>query len=268
MTPWRLLPTEEQWNKMKDVCGASCAFVVCHRLQDDNLIGKAGFLPENWPALGWLGWLQLICTWLMWRYLTTNHYNTMMSLHTHSVFFYLFSHFLPTLLSYMLTAKVTSREWTFWNLSFIIFSFIFRPLLLWKLYQLKKEFLPVTEVIWPICCLKVPDYVCSLFSDGAPGGQAVSDRFSLSWDSVLVSSDNIIVARLDGRGGGFQGQRILHEVHQRLGTVDVQDQIAAVEYVITSILFYFLLFNLVLWDKKFKICANPLNKSFVTQFGI
>lgn len=96
------------------------------------------------------------------------------------------------------------------------------------------------------CCLKVPDYVCSLFSDGAPGGQAVSDRFSLSWDSVLVSSDNIIVARLDGRGGGFQGQRILHEVHQRLGTVDVQDQIAAVEYVITSILFYFLLFILLL----------------------
>lgn len=71
----------------------------------------------------------------------------------------------------------------------------------------------------------------ALFRDSAPGGQAVSDRFSLSWDSVLVSSDSVIIARLDGRGSGFQGQRILHEVHQRLGTVDVQDQIAAVEYV-------------------------------------
>uniref|UniRef100_A0A3Q1HRD3 Uncharacterized protein n=1 Tax=Anabas testudineus TaxID=64144 RepID=A0A3Q1HRD3_ANATE len=68
--------------------------------------------------------------------------------------------------------------------------------------------------------------------DSAPGGQAVSDRFSLSWDSVLVSSDNIIVARLDGRGSGFQGQRILHEVHQRLGTVDVQDQITVIEHLI------------------------------------
>uniref|UniRef100_A0A3P9IPF9 Dipeptidyl peptidase like 10 n=1 Tax=Oryzias latipes TaxID=8090 RepID=A0A3P9IPF9_ORYLA len=67
--------------------------------------------------------------------------------------------------------------------------------------------------------------------DGAPGGQTVSDRFSLSWDSVLVSSDNVIVARLDGRGSGFQGQRVLHEVYQRLGTVDVQDQIAAVEFM-------------------------------------
>uniref|UniRef100_A0A3B4WKF7 Dipeptidyl peptidase like 10 n=1 Tax=Seriola lalandi dorsalis TaxID=1841481 RepID=A0A3B4WKF7_SERLL len=71
----------------------------------------------------------------------------------------------------------------------------------------------------------------ALRSDSAPGGQAVSDRFSLSWDSVLVSSDGVIVARLDGRGSGFQGQRILHEVHQRLGSVDVQDQIAAVEYM-------------------------------------
>lgn len=67
----------------------------------------------------------------------------------------------------------------------------------------------------------------------------MSDRFSLGWDSVLVSSDSIFVARLDGRGSGFQGQRILHEVHQRLGTVDVQDQIAAVEYVIKFTSFYF-----------------------------
>lgn len=70
-----------------------------------------------------------------------------------------------------------------------------------------------------------------LFSDSAPGGQAVSDRFSLGWDSVLVSSDRVVVARLDGRGSGFQGQRILQEIHQRLGTVDVQDQIAALESV-------------------------------------
>uniref|UniRef100_A0A4W5NIV3 Dipeptidyl peptidase like 10 n=1 Tax=Hucho hucho TaxID=62062 RepID=A0A4W5NIV3_9TELE len=76
-------------------------------------------------------------------------------------------------------------------------------------------------------------YGLLLVVDGSPGGQAVSDRFILDWDSVLVSSDNIIVARLDGRGSGFLGQRVLHEVHQRLGTVEVQDQIAAVEYMLT-----------------------------------
>ncbi|CAB1328356.1 unnamed protein product [Coregonus sp. 'balchen'] len=76
-------------------------------------------------------------------------------------------------------------------------------------------------------------YGLLLVVDGSPGGQAVSDRFILDWDSVLVSSDNVIVARLDGRGSGFLGQRVLHEVHQRLGTVEVQDQIAAVEYMLT-----------------------------------
>uniref|UniRef100_A0A672LDU4 Inactive dipeptidyl peptidase 10-like n=1 Tax=Sinocyclocheilus grahami TaxID=75366 RepID=A0A672LDU4_SINGR len=71
-----------------------------------------------------------------------------------------------------------------------------------------------------------------LISDTAPGGQQVNDRYSLDWDSVLVSSDNVIVARLDGRGSGFQGQKVLQEVHRRLGSVELQDQLAAVEYLL------------------------------------
>ncbi|KAM7380904.1 hypothetical protein PAMP_004174 [Pampus punctatissimus] len=98
-----------------------------------------------------------------------------------------------------------------------------------KLNDLQKLHL---ELIVPIDFDERKEYPLLLILDGAPGGQAVSDRFALSWDSVLVSSDNVIVARLDGRGSGFQGQRILHEVHQRLGTVDVQDQITALEHLI------------------------------------
>uniref|UniRef100_A0A3Q3BB99 Inactive dipeptidyl peptidase 10-like n=1 Tax=Kryptolebias marmoratus TaxID=37003 RepID=A0A3Q3BB99_KRYMA len=63
------------------------------------------------------------------------------------------------------------------------------------------------------------------------GGQAVTEEFSLDWDSVLAGSEQIIVARLDGRGSGFRGQRVLEQIHQRLGSVDVDDQIAALEYV-------------------------------------
>uniref|UniRef100_A0AAZ3SGF0 Uncharacterized protein n=1 Tax=Oncorhynchus tshawytscha TaxID=74940 RepID=A0AAZ3SGF0_ONCTS len=70
-------------------------------------------------------------------------------------------------------------------------------------------------------------------SDGGPGSQSVSDEYELGWDSVLVSCDEVIVARLDGRGTGFRGLRVLQQVHQRLGTVDVQDQIAALEYLMT-----------------------------------
>ncbi|XP_044072621.1 inactive dipeptidyl peptidase 10-like isoform X3 [Siniperca chuatsi] len=88
------------------------------------------------------------------------------------------------------------------------------------------------ELIVPVDLDETKEHPLLLILGSAPGGQAVSDRFSLSWDSVLVSSDGVIVARLDGRGSGFQGQRILHEVHQRLGTVDVQDQIAALEHLV------------------------------------
>ncbi|KAM9766272.1 inactive dipeptidyl peptidase 10-like isoform 2-T2 [Menidia menidia] len=64
-----------------------------------------------------------------------------------------------------------------------------------------------------------------------PGEQAVTEEFRLDWDSVLAGSEQVIVARLDGRGSGFKGQRVLQQVHQKLGTVDTEDQIAALEYL-------------------------------------
>uniref|UniRef100_A0A3P8YZ36 Dipeptidyl peptidase like 10 n=1 Tax=Esox lucius TaxID=8010 RepID=A0A3P8YZ36_ESOLU len=81
--------------------------------------------------------------------------------------------------------------------------------------------------------VRISFYLLSLVLDGAPGSQSVSDKYELGWDSVLVSCDEVIVARLDGRGTGFRGQMVLQQVHQRLGTVEVQDQIAALEYLMT-----------------------------------
>ncbi|KAJ8003535.1 hypothetical protein DPEC_G00149360 [Dallia pectoralis] len=76
-------------------------------------------------------------------------------------------------------------------------------------------------------------YGLLLIVDGSPGSQSVCDKYELGWDSVLVSCDEVIVARLDGRGTGYRGQKVLQQVHQRLGTVEVQDQIAALEYMLT-----------------------------------
>ncbi|XP_034041971.1 inactive dipeptidyl peptidase 10-like [Thalassophryne amazonica] len=72
-----------------------------------------------------------------------------------------------------------------------------------------------------------------LILERAPGGQAVNDHFTLSWDSVLVSSNSVIVARVDARGSGFKGQENLYEVHQRLGTVELQDLIVLLEHLIS-----------------------------------
>nr|DBA19510.1 TPA: hypothetical protein GDO54_015338 [Pyxicephalus adspersus] len=75
-------------------------------------------------------------------------------------------------------------------------------------------------------------YPLLLIVDESPGSQLVTDKFHVDWDSVLINSDNVIVARFDGRGSGFQGLKILQEVHRGLGSVEVKDHIAAVEWVL------------------------------------
>ncbi|ETE64854.1 Inactive dipeptidyl peptidase 10, partial [Ophiophagus hannah] len=75
-------------------------------------------------------------------------------------------------------------------------------------------------------------YPLLLIVDEVPGSQLVTDKFHIDWDSVLANSDNVIIAQFDGRGSGFQGLKILQEVHRSLGSVEVKDQIAAVEYLL------------------------------------
>ncbi|KAG7463965.1 hypothetical protein MATL_G00182200 [Megalops atlanticus] len=88
------------------------------------------------------------------------------------------------------------------------------------------------RIAYPSDFSESQQYGLLLVVNGAPGSQSVNDQFLLDWDSVLVSSDSVIVARLDSRGTGFQGQRVLQEVYQRLGTVEVQDHITAIEYML------------------------------------
>lgn len=63
--------------------------------------------------------------------------------------------------------------------------------------------------------------------DGTPGGQMVTEQFQVDWTTVLVSSFNIIVMRLDGRGSGFQGTNLLHRVKKKLGEFEERDQLEA-----------------------------------------
>uniref|UniRef100_A0A8C4X781 Fibroblast activation protein, alpha n=1 Tax=Erpetoichthys calabaricus TaxID=27687 RepID=A0A8C4X781_ERPCA len=60
-----------------------------------------------------------------------------------------------------------------------------------------------------------------------PCSQKVDYRFRLNWASYLASTEKIIVASFDGRGSGYQGDRIMHALYRRLGTYEVEDQITA-----------------------------------------
>ncbi|XP_036396619.1 dipeptidyl peptidase 4 [Megalops cyprinoides] len=61
-----------------------------------------------------------------------------------------------------------------------------------------------------------------------PCSQKVDYRFRLNWATYLASTEKVIVASLDGRGSGYQGDKIMHALYRRLGTYEVEDQISAV----------------------------------------
>ncbi|XP_048342418.1 dipeptidyl peptidase 4 [Sphaerodactylus townsendi] len=62
---------------------------------------------------------------------------------------------------------------------------------------------------------------------GGPCSQKVDFSFRISWATYLASTEEIIVASFDGRGSGYQGDKIMHAINRRLGTYEVEDQISA-----------------------------------------
>ncbi|XP_066512016.1 dipeptidyl peptidase 4-like [Hoplias malabaricus] len=65
-----------------------------------------------------------------------------------------------------------------------------------------------------------------------PCSQKSDFRFRIDWSTYLASTENIIVASFDGRGSGYQGDKIMHSIYKRLGTYEVEDQITAARHFI------------------------------------
>ncbi|KAL7369585.1 hypothetical protein ABVT39_002592 [Epinephelus coioides] len=60
-----------------------------------------------------------------------------------------------------------------------------------------------------------------------PCSQKADYIYRVSWSTYLASTEKIIVASFDGRGSGYQGDKIMHAIYKRLGTYEVEDQITA-----------------------------------------
>uniref|UniRef100_A0A8C3BD58 A-type potassium channel modulatory protein DPP6 n=1 Tax=Cairina moschata TaxID=8855 RepID=A0A8C3BD58_CAIMO len=84
------------------------------------------------------------------------------------------------------------------------------------------------QILKPATFSDTAHYPLLLVVDGTPGSQIVTERFEVTWESVMVSSHNAIVLKFDGRGSGFQGTKLLHEVKRRLGLLEEKDQLEAV----------------------------------------
>uniref|UniRef100_A0A8C7MMC6 Dipeptidyl peptidase 4-like n=1 Tax=Oncorhynchus kisutch TaxID=8019 RepID=A0A8C7MMC6_ONCKI len=60
-----------------------------------------------------------------------------------------------------------------------------------------------------------------------PCSQTADFRYRLGWAAYLASTEKVIVASFDGRGSGYQGDKLMHSIYRRLGTYEVEDQIMA-----------------------------------------
>uniref|UniRef100_A0A4W5MS98 Dipeptidyl-peptidase 4 n=1 Tax=Hucho hucho TaxID=62062 RepID=A0A4W5MS98_9TELE len=60
-----------------------------------------------------------------------------------------------------------------------------------------------------------------------PCSQKADFRYRLGWAAYLASTEKVIVASFDGRGSGYQGDKLMHSIYRRLGTYEVEDQITA-----------------------------------------
>lgn len=54
----------------------------------------------------------------------------------------------------------------------------------------------------------------------------MSEEFIVDWNWYLASSKGIIVAQVDARGSGFQGELLRSKVKGKIGTAEVEDQLA------------------------------------------
>uniref|UniRef100_A0A6J0U405 Dipeptidyl peptidase 4 n=1 Tax=Pogona vitticeps TaxID=103695 RepID=A0A6J0U405_9SAUR len=60
-----------------------------------------------------------------------------------------------------------------------------------------------------------------------PCSQKADAAYRINWATYLASTEGVIVASFDGRGSGYQGDKIMHAIYRRLGTYEVEDQILA-----------------------------------------
>lgn len=69
---------------------------------------------------------------------------------------------------------------------------------------------------------------------GGPESQDVNYRYSVGWGDYLSTNHDIIYVSIDGRGTGFQSNDMMFEVYKRLGSVEMDDQIAVAQTLINN----------------------------------
>lgn len=74
--------------------------------------------------------------------------------------------------------------------------------------------------------INVDGKIFLMFRYGGPGSNRITDAFSLGFLDYIVTSRHYIYIQIDGRGTDKKGNNMLFQIYRKLGTVEIEDQIA------------------------------------------
>ncbi|XP_055621792.1 venom dipeptidyl peptidase 4 isoform X3 [Toxorhynchites rutilus septentrionalis] len=60
---------------------------------------------------------------------------------------------------------------------------------------------------------------------GGPNSYSVTSSWSVGWGHHMSSNRSVVYAKIDGRGSGLRGDKLLFQLYRKLGTVEIEDQI-------------------------------------------
>ena len=65
--------------------------------------------------------------------------------------------------------------------------------------------------------------------------------FYVDWNWYLCSQRSMIVAQIDARGSGYQGELLRSQIKGKLGTLEIEDQLGVLTYALlkVNLFFYF-----------------------------
>lgn len=72
--------------------------------------------------------------------------------------------------------------------------------------------------------LKFPSYA-------GPNTVRITEEATFGFEAYMVTNRSVIYGRIDGRGSAYKGSKMLFEIYRRLGTVEIEDQIAVTRHV-------------------------------------
>lgn len=59
----------------------------------------------------------------------------------------------------------------------------------------------------------------------------MSEEFKVDWNWYVSSHKGMIVAQIDARGTGYQGELLRSQIKNKLGSVEIEDQLGVLKYL-------------------------------------